>query len=530
MKFLSTFVFFLSSAAAFAQPVTVGSTEEYTNIIPEASWKQFLGYDATGYYILRESGPISNQKIWLEKYSPAMKLISTTNIESTSGTMGNSLLHRYTRWDHGKVYVFLEGWNKVESQNSFHVKVMNDDGSMPETATLLETEFSTGQLKSADYSVSFSPDGSKMLVLTEKPFKKGEKEELRLQVFSTKDYTSLWKKELTLENESVRYPDNDIAVDNSGIVYLYKDIKISGKEHTYQLVTHGGDFTKTEKIDLQTYFPTHYKMQIDSTGKLVIAGTLATQGENASEWRATWYLQADASGAIVQNKVEQLGTELLRLIVSEKAAATDNYSLDNYVFKDVVLKPNGGLILLAEYQADSYTVIGTAQPPVYQYDLRYGNVVAISLDENGNRVWANVLVKGQQELTLNKDKHYGSFAYQLKNDQLYLVWNFTDLHVDFPVHSFRYWFDRSGAKINIDNIFGKEAYYPTMLSVINPDGTFQYADRSYNALPLEDIQKPNAFPMAVDPSFFFPTPEGMVILARMPGKDSKRFKFNTIKY
>ena len=530
MKALITAFLLLAGTGLFAQEITIGHSEEFTNVTPKATWHSFLGHDETGFYILKKEGPISSEKIWLEKYSPDFKLLYTYNIEATSGVMGNSMLHRYTKMNKGKVIVFLEGWNKAESQNSLWLKEVGTDGKLPEEGTLLEKEFSTGQMKSADYSVSFSPDGSKLVVMTEKPYAKGQREELRLQVFSTDGYTSLWTKEITFENEAERYPSNDVLVTNDGLVYLYKDYKISNKEHTYQLFTYGKDLEKSAAIYLMGYFPSAYKMQLDETGNLILAGTLANAGENASNWRGVWYLRADATGQILQNKTEQLGADLLRLVVSEKNAMQDNFALDNYLLKDVLLKPGGGIILLTEYQRKNYSVVGTTQPPVYNHELEYGNVAVVSLDTEGKRLWSNVIVKKQQENTLNADHHYGSVAYQLKNNNLYVVWNYTDIHVDMPLGKFRYWFDRSGAKINIDNIFGKEAFYPTVLTVLQPDGTFGHPNHSFNSLPLTEIQKPNAFSMAIDPSFFFSTSNGIVVLSRMPGGEAKRFKFNTIRF
>jgi hypothetical protein len=271
-------------------------------------------------------------------------------------------------------------------------------------------------------------------------------------------------------------------------------------------------------------------MLIDTKGKLVIGGTLARAGESASNWRATWYFQGDAAGEITSNKVEQLGPQVMRLVASEKASQVANASLDDYVLRDVLLKPGGGVLMLTEYERKTSTPIDAAIPPVYQTSYEFGNVITISFDESGSRLWSQVLEKRQSEITMEPTKHYGSFTYQLKGDELCLVWNFMDLHVDSPLRTWRYWFDRSGEKINIDNIFGKEALYPSLLTVIKADGTFRYAERSFNSLPLEEIQKPNAFPMAIDPSYYFMTPKGIVVLSRIPGQDSRRFKFNTINY
>jgi hypothetical protein len=530
MKKIATWIGCLAFCGVQAQ-VTVTSSEEYTNNTPLAGWTKALGQDETGYYLLREAGSVSQPVLLLEKYSPALKLVYSKNIESTTGVMGNSEMHRLTEMNHGRIVVFVEGWSKAEGKNSFLVKEVREDGTVAEKGILLETEPATGLMKSARYSVSFSPDGSKLLVLTQKPFAKEEKERIRLQVFTTDTYASIWKQDLTLENEADRFPVNDIAVDNAGNAYVFQDIKITMKEHQFRLVTANADQFNTTPLDLRMYHPSAHKMQIDNAGKLLICGMLVVQGTTHSNWQGTWFLLADSKGEILQNKVEPLGADLLRMAgIAEKRAMTENFSLDDYVLKDVILKPSGGAWMITEELRKSSNVVGQVTPPVYEYTFQYGGIMTIAMDGDGNRQWTNWLEKRQEERTLDPNRHYGSFAYQVKDDKLHYVWNFMDLHSDPPLNKYRYWFDKAGSKINIDNVFGKEAFYPTMLTTINGDGTFAYADRTFNALPLEEIQKPNAFLMATDPSYFFPTKNGIVILSRMPGIESKRFKFNTINY
>lgn len=513
-----------------AQEVTVASSQELINTKPEHAWTRALGHDATGYYLLREHGPVSDRKVMVEKYSPAFQPVFVTDVGASTGHFNEFTMHRLTEWNNGRVLIFLEGWSKEKSENSFSVKALNEDGTFPEEATLLETEPAPGQMKSANYRVAFSPDGAYMAVLTEKPFVKGEKEEQRVQVFSTKDWSSVWKREITLDNEADRYPNNDMVVSNAGTVFLYKDIKISMKEHLYELYTYNTSLADKQVLDLKTYFPTHHKLQVTPEGGLLIGGMLATAGTSATNWQATWQLKTDAGGKILTDRVEPLGAPLLGTILSPGQAAKEGARLDDFVLKDILLKSDGGMLLLAENYRSASTPVGTATPPVYDYELTFGGIMIVSMDAEGNRAWHQYYDKQQRMKTRDPKAHFCSFTYQLKNDNLYLTWNFTDLRNDFPVHNFRYWVDRSGAKINIDNLYGKECHFPTLLTVVNPDGSLQYTDRTFNALPLTEIQKPNAFPMATDPNLFFTTADGIVVVSRMPGVDAKRYKFNTIRY
>ncbi len=530
MTRILTLLFIAVFSFSYAQEVTVASSQEYTNQFQNAYWTDALGQDNTGYYLLREFGPISNTTIVLEKYSPDFKLLYATNIESTSGTFNDSKLHRYTAMSNGRVYVFLVGWNKAKQQNSFHVKVVDEDGTVSDRMFDLEIESATGQMKSSNYKFSFSPDGSKLLVLTEKPFSKGLKETLRLQVFDTDLFSSTWKQDLTLENDSERYPINEIILDDKGTAFLLKDIKISNKEHVYQLITTGGDFSTITDINLQGYGLGQRKMQLDQAGNLIINATLVPAGRRNTDWQAIWFFKADEKGQVVQNKIEALGSEMLSLVVSSKNSEKEGYVLENYVLKDVLLKSDGGVMLLTEEQRQRKVAIGQSSPPVYEYTLFYGNALAISIDEEGNRIWNAVIEKNQEEKTLNSKVGFGSYAYQLKNDKLYVVWNYMNIYSDPPMHKFRYWIDDKGGRNNIDNIFGKEAFFPTLLTVISNDGSFDYRERTFKSFPLENLQKKNVFPMAVDPAIFFTREDGMIILSHMPGLEAKRYKFNVISF
>jgi len=529
MKKLLLGILCFSAFAVHAQDAEVSSSTELTNAFPENPWTKTLGQTDDAYYLLRKFGPISNETQLLEKYDTKMNLVYAENIESGSGVQGDAMYHRLTEFCNGEVLVFLEGWNKAKGENSFHVASVNgDDGSVGEPV-LLETEPAQKLLKSAKYSVSFSPDGSKLLVLTQKPFTKGSKEDIRLQVFATSDFSSVWKQDITLNNESKKNPRNSIAVNNDGVAYLLSDFKISMKEHSFKLITAGDGFDNSEDLNLTSYQPTHHQMVIGDNGDLMISAMLTEGIPTSTIWHALWYLKANPQGEIVSNRIEPLGADVLRNEMSEAKAAKPDSKFDNYILKDVLLKSDGGLLMITEKVSTTKAAIGTATPPVYNYTVVHGALLVFSFDADGKWLWSNYYGKGQTTVTRDPDAHLNSFAYNLVNDDLYIVWNFMDYTAWSLTIQYRWWRDNNGDKINIDNLFGKEAVHPTMLMVIKSDGTLGYQERTFNCLPLTDIQKPNAFPMAIDANMFFPIEGGIVVMSRMTGF-GKRYKFNTIKF
>ena len=150
------------------------------------------------------------------------------------------------------------------------------------------------------------------------------------------------------------------------------------------------------------------------------------------------------------------------------------------------------------------------------------------MDNQGKRKWNTYYGKTQKEITRDKEITYGSFVLAVKNDAIYMVWNYTNFERE-PLNGKRYWLDKSGAKIYLDALFGPEAIYPPLCTVINKDGTIGNADKTFMSIALKDIQLPNAYAMALDPSYFLHTKDGIIVMSRMPTKAAKRYKFSTIQ-
>lgn len=527
MKNLLLAILVLLGSTSIAQTVTVKSSPEVTSTYPNSIWDGILGEDDNYYYLLRKEGSISNETILLEKIDKNSFEISSKDIKASSGTLGDSKLHAYTKMANGKLFVFLNGWNKAKKEGSFYVKELDLDGNAKTEDILLTTDPGKNILKSADYAVALSDDGSKVLVTTEPMFVKGAKEKLKFQVFNSSDFSELWSKELVFETEAERNPRHDIAVDNEGNAYVFKDRKISNKEYEFQLLVANSGGIKQVPVNLNGDYPVFYRMQFNQAGDLIMAGMLTKLGNSRTTWQNSWHLKANKSGVVV-NKREALGEDLLGMIVNKKQAAKEGFKLQDFRMVNLLEKPNGGHILLAEQRRASKTSIPETTPPAYVHTVRYGGIVVMSFDAEGNRDWNTFYDKKQEIKTKDVAMDLGSFAYGIVNNKLNLVWNFTEIEYDLA-HPYRHWFDASGARIRIDNIFGAEALYPTFLTSINiGDGSFNYTDRTFFSMPLADIQKPNSFKMAVDPSIFFMNEKGMVIFSRMGGEESKRHKFNTI--
>jgi hypothetical protein len=244
----------------------------------------------------------------------------------------------------------------------------------------------------------------------------------------------------------------------------------------------------------------------------------------------TWLYKLDTKGTVIYNNVTAFDAASLDAFIPKRNTTKTDFVVNNLNLNDVLIKPNGEVVLLFENFSTTKAVIGQAMPPVYNHTLNFGNALILSFDESGNKSWHAVIEKNQKEDTRDLNCHYGSFAACLQGNELHIIWNFMELKKDPIPNSYRYWVDRNGSKINIDNLYGKDALFPTLLTVIDANGAFVYNERTFNSLPLDGIQKMNSFSMAVAPAFTVPSSNGFVLMSHTIGTEAKRYKFSKINY
>lgn len=512
------------------QEVNITSSPEVTNPYPQDYWTQNLGADESGYYLIRELEPPTNPKIILEKYDPDFTLLYSKDIESSSGTLGDSKNHFKTILGNNEILVFLASWNKEKREGGLWVQRFSTNGEKVGNEIQLLSDQEESLLKSNDYKISLSKDGSHLAVLTEPTFDKNAKESFRLSVFKTDEFTKTAEKEFSFPVEMERYPRNEVLVNNNGVAFGFKTVRISGKEFKYYLASVGSESHFQEELDFKEDQLNQSKFIINYEGELVGVGLLAELKKYTPLWQKTWIMKANSKG-VLRSKVEPLGTKLLSNFMNEKRAAKEGAAINYFQLKDLLEKPEGGYLLLTEQLDERKTALPTQpnQAPAYNYRFNYGGIVMISFDETANRDWSTFYDKKQRFESLHPEMELGSFAYGIANNKLNMIWNYTELHstITFPKW---HWIDKSGDKIAHVDVFGNEAAYPTFLTSVDlKEGTLIYNERTFSSLPLVNIQRENNFPMAIDPSIFFSFSDGIVLLSRMKGEMPKKYKFSWVE-
>lgn len=507
MKKIVLFPLLLSCMCLLAQDYEITNSGTYVIRNTGLAWVNALGHDGTFFYLTGRSNVGNSKNYTLDKYDADLTPVYSKSIYGS----GPLKIHYKTSFSNQKPILFLTEWDRSKKERGLYIRGIEEDGTLADGDTMLESQPGKGFMNMAAYSTAFSPDGSKLLVFTKKIHQKKSNEKIHLQVFSTADYKSLWKQDITLETPSQKRPKNYVAVNNDGVAYIFKKAKISKKEIVYQIFTAHKDQFNVEQLDLKDLHPVHNKMLIDQEGQLLLVAMMTKKETfQTTNWDANLFLSVSPDCKIIQQSMEPVIDKIM----------------NSCLLKDALLTEDGGAILLTEYHTASSKNIGSPQATKYEYDRYHGNVNIFSFAKDGSLKWTNELKKNQEEVSRDVNHEFGSFAYQLKDNKLYLLWNKMDLDYkggrtfDYP----------DGEKINVDEHFGKMALYPAMLSIINPDGQFEHSNLPFNAFPLTKLHKDQKTLMAIEPNFFFPTETGMVIFSIDRGMKSRKFKMSKIAF
>lgn len=537
MKTLARFfvLYFLLTAlhASAQEPIcTWGETME--NNSNEFSITGILGHDESGFYVMKESGPVSNHHIWLEKYNNAYKKLYSVDVSPAPGTFNDGQYFNKLLFAKSKFLVFSQTWSKDKAKSGFNVREVALDGTIGEKSVDLDEHPAEKQLKMGDFIVSLSPDKSKLLILSQVGFEKGSMEKAGLKVYDVGTWKELWKKEIDFAVEASRNPKNKIMVDNNGDAYLYKETSLEKGVFKRTLYTYNTVSSKLEEknIDFGAVYAPYVDLRFNSKGDLVLSGFYTHS--NNMEMAGTYYFRIDGkTKAIVGQKNESLGKDIFSNFMNEKNAVKPTASLDNFKFHDALIRSDESTLFVIEYSTLSKSAVantgGAGVMPEYDYTYTSKEVVLICVDKDGNRKWHKVFSKQQNENTRNPNRRYDSFVYGLFNDEFVIIWNHIDLNkMLIPVVMGVPAWEETDGKVYKKHIeFGKMVPYAPFMDVISSTGEQRYKNLKFG-LPLKKMHESSPFEMSMNTNVFYQMEDGIILYSET-NADGRRIKFGKIK-
>jgi len=313
------------------------------------------------------------------------------------------------------------------------------------------------------FAVIVSEDHSKILVLYYTPYKKGEPEQFGAILFDN-DMEIIWENEYTLPYNDENFEINKVIIGNNGQLFL-NGTKYTGnktgfflrnaKDYSFCILstdTSGNNFTE-RPVELKDFYISDLTIGIIPNGDIICSG-FTTSRANSTSINGVFYLIVDhQSGEVLIETTKPFDHEFIKEGMTEKqekktdkkVAKGKEVSLPNFVFRDIILKEQGGALVIAEqYWMVVVTTTDSKGVPQTIYHYYYNDIIVVSIGCHGQIEWASKIIKRQH--STDDNGFYSSYALAIVQDKLFFIYNDNIDNLLYPKEKMKNFVPRTSKK------------------------------------------------------------------------------------
>ncbi len=401
-----------------------------------------------------------NKLFFLEKYDAKHQVVSKSELRMPN-TNGHELTFEGVELFKDKLNLFTSYFNKRDSMNVFFSNSINEKGIVDADYKQLDEIYTNRKRNAGGFNYYTSKDSSKILIVHHNPFIKGKKETFACKVLD-QSFNTIWTKEFELPIRDEQFEFIDFAIDNNGKVYIIgsadakkSNLKKMGDLYTILSYDPGNDVFSQFDLDLGKYI-IEIAFEVNSQNDLICVGFYSDVTRNATySWNrktltltertsirnttshGIFVVKIDGNTQTVKHKnIQEFDKKAVALFTSQRGAEKNKGIVDLHINR-LILKDNGGIVLLAEQ--DYVTVTVTQNPSTSSsmspsgvrrptgkstsktYNFYYNNIIAISIAPDAGIEWQIPISKNQ--LTKNDQGFFSSYASFVYDDIVYLIYN-----------------------------------------------------------------------------------------------------------
>jgi hypothetical protein len=511
----------------FAQEPVYKWGEPCTNENLDRQIEKLLNLGNDGFAVLKsKTGTGLVKTYWIEQYDASLKLVETNRVDFAGGVMGDSYDVTDIHVVNGKIYAFVEHWHKAYGHNTLLVRELSVGGKMTEIAEL-DIIDAKKMMNRGKHEVSFSEDGTKLVVLSQLPGVKKTNENFRISCFAVDGMKRLWSHEKETTWPSKKYYNQEVCVNNKGVSLLFKRTRVKSVwNYSIYSIGESGDLTDHTGLLLEGLEMEDFQLKFNSKDELIAYATITNKGAVAEKRvHGSWFAKFDTDMKLQTVLQSDWDASVLTEVGGEKLAGKKEPMLKNFTLKDILFREDGNMLVLIEQMRAEKDMITGANPIRYNYKWAYGGVLTLALNpESGETLWSQFFDK-KQVTTNNQDwDEYGSFVYHLSGNRLFVLWNATELSIaSIPPAN---WTEPDGTRYVKHKAFDEKTSHGTFMHVIEEDGSMAYDNRKFG-LPLFTMHSGAVFPMSMSARFFFES-NGMLVLRAAMNNGGKRYRYGLI--
>jgi hypothetical protein len=254
--------------------------------------------------------------------------------------------------------------------------------------------------KSGFYNITISPDKTKFAIVANMPFVKKTQEKVMVWVYDMQ-LNLLWEQSETLSYDSNRSYDEDIFVQNSGVVLMNKTIDAYKKSRNTKLLAFNGKTVETFDFSQDGFLPMEMEL-INVNGLPMLTGFFWNGKKTVI--RINSKEGNDNDGAFLYD----LGTKTL-IGIHEWSNGLDASDLKSLHVVDATVMGDDIFLIGEKYLYDSeFRKTGNTMSTELDYLYTYGSSVVVNFDTKGTLKGFTPLFKSKQYK--NDAKEEGSMS------------------------------------------------------------------------------------------------------------------------
>jgi len=382
----------------------------------------------------------------LQKYNSKLKKNSTIDLYKL--LKGKHEFIEDIFWHQNKLLMLTQHLSRSEKKYELIIRKLSTDKLSLEGDKIVFKEIAydwTLGKPTLDYRIS--KDSTKLMLLYNLPNKRNNEEKVGYTILN-KNLKKLTERTLTIPVKDRFFEIEGYEVANNGEMVIWgsqffnssKTITITGKPN-YQIgifYTHPKKPETLNKIILkdETLFINQINMSFTNKNQLFGVGYFSE--EDTKSLKGTIYFKVNKKAATL--KIEQKSELSIDALVEgmseteskklrKRKTSGKNVELTNFIIDQLLLREDGGAILIAEeYFESNYSRGGTgfyagpfgSNQREFVTNYHHNDILIINLNPNGSIGWTKKIAKRQNT---TDGGHYSSYSSAIINDKLYLFYN-----------------------------------------------------------------------------------------------------------
>lgn len=445
-KTISLLAMLLLSILSYGQIKTNIQLGEKSKESKKAHISEIVGSDDSGIYVIKRKGKglySINADYFLEHYNKEMTKTNSVELELKEGKKDKN--YEFIADYNNKLYLFSSFRNqKIKKKFLFVQSINKNDLSInDDIKKIAEIDFSgKSKRNSGNFNYVISRDKSKLLTYYNLPYDKNENEKFGFHVFDS-SLNEIWAKQISLPYEDQLFGVEDYNIDNNGNVHLLGTVfnekrrtKRDGKpNYRYENLSYYNNGTELKKypIEIEGKFITDMEIAINDDQDIICAGFYSDEG--AFSIKGSYFLKISKdTKEIISESYKEFGIDFITQNLTKrkekkakrKNAKGKNVELYKYALDDIIIKEDGGAVLIGEqyFVVVTTTTMTNANGGITTtttYTYHYNDIIVINISPEGEIEWTEKVAKKQR--TSNDRGFYSSYITTVVKDKLYFIFN-----------------------------------------------------------------------------------------------------------